>query len=494
MKILLILPGTYPYEIGGVSTWAHNLISNLKDFRFDVLSITDGVHLTPKFSIPSNVERIYLAGRKSNVSRNSRSREFMKDLREEFIPSLRLLLDYLLEMESCELAAEAVRRLQRLFVKHGLEQLFRHRETWSFFKGYFSGNGWLENMTIWELNHSIHLLADFLKPLETDLGRYDIVHSALAGFSGLIGIVQKLQYGASYILTEHAIYYRERIYDLAGCGNSYRRFWGMVFKRISELNYYWADKIITVSKFNMRWQKELGADERRIKIIPNGVDVNRFKPISETVDRWSVISVIRIDPLKDAINLIEAMNYVINEICEARCYIYGPITDHEYMDYCQKKINDLGLGDHVKFMGYISNPELAYNRGWVVVQPSISEGAPIAVIEAMACGKPVVATDVGGVSEILGDAGILVPPRNPKALARGIVKILSDEELAKKLGLKARMRALSRFPIQRVVREYMETYYELVRGHEVVEENEPRFRPKSFLKPHNGSDLSLDRS
>ena len=170
------------------------------------------------------------------------------------------------------------------------------------------------------------------------------------------------------------------------------------------------------------------------------------------------------------------------------------IRDSEYMDYCQKKINDLGLGDHVKFMGYISNPELAYNKGWVAVQPSISEGAPIAVIEAMACGKPVVATDVGGVSEILGDTGILVPPRNPKALARGIIRILSDEELAKELGLKARMRVLSRFPIQRVVREYRETYYELVRGHEVVEENKRDLDAKSFLKPHNDSDLSLDRS
>jgi len=494
LKILLILPGTYPYGIGGVSTWAHNLISNLKDFKFDILSITDGVHLTPKFSIPFNVERIYLVGRKSNVFRNNRSREFMRDLREEFIPSLRLLLDYLLEMESCELAAEAIYRLQRLFVQHGLERLFRHRETWSFFKGYFSGNGWLENMTIRELNHSIHLLVDLLKPLETDLGRYDIVHSALAGFSGLIGIVQKLQYGASYILTEHAIYYRERIYDLAGYGDSYRRFWSMAFRRISELNYHFADKIITVSKFNMRWQKELGADERRIKIIPNGVDVNRFKPISKTIDRWGVVSVIRIDPLKDVINLIEAMNYVVSEICEARCYIYGPIIDHEYMDYCEKRINDLGLGDHVKFMGYISNPELAYNKGWVVVQPSISEGAPIAVIEAMACGKPVVATDVGGVSEILGDTGILVPPRNPKALARGIIRILSDEELAKKLGLKARMRVLSRFPIQRVVREYRETYRELVRGHGMVKKMSRDLDAKSCLKPHNDSDLSLDQS
>ena len=88
-------------------------------------------------------------------------------------------------------------------------------------------------------------------------------------------------------------------------------FWGTVFKKVSELNYHWADKIVTVSKSNMRWQKELGADEEKIRIIPNGVDVDRFKPVSGKADRWGVVSVTRIDPLKDVINLIEAMSCLL---------------------------------------------------------------------------------------------------------------------------------------------------------------------------------------
>jgi len=88
----------------------------------------------------------------------------MRDLRKEFIPSLSLLLDYLLGKRSCELAAKAVCRLQRLFVKHGEEMLFRSGETWSFFKRYFSGKDWLGNMTIRELNHTIRLLRDLLSP------------------------------------------------------------------------------------------------------------------------------------------------------------------------------------------------------------------------------------------------------------------------------------------------------------------------------------------
>jgi len=207
-----------------------------------------------------------------------------------------------------------------------------------------------------------------------------------------------------------------------------------------------------------------------------------------------VVSVTRIDPLKDIINLIEAMNYVASEIPEVRCYIYGPAIDHRYMDQCEARVGDLGLKDHVKFMGYISNPEMAYNRGWVVVQPSMSEGAPIALIEAMACGKPVVATDVGGVSEVLGDAGILVPPRNPRALARGILKVLLDEELARGLGLRARMRVLRKFPIWRIVKEYREIYRELIRRHGVGGGIGRDLGVRSCLKPHSGSDLPLYQS
>ena len=167
MKVLLILPGTYPYRVGGVSTWAHNLISNLSDHKFDILSVVDGTNLTPKFTIPPNVERIYLVKVGSSNSRNNHSHEFMRDLREEFIPSLRLLLDYLLGRGSCELAAKAVCRLQRLFVKHGGETLFRSGETWSFFKRYFSGKDWLGNMTIRELNHTCLL---YTSPSPRDRG------------------------------------------------------------------------------------------------------------------------------------------------------------------------------------------------------------------------------------------------------------------------------------------------------------------------------------
>ena len=81
--------------------------------------MANGIDLTPKFTIPPNVERIYLVKVGSCNSRNNHSHEFMRDLREEFILSLRLLLDYLLERSLCELAAKAVCRLQRLFVRHG---------------------------------------------------------------------------------------------------------------------------------------------------------------------------------------------------------------------------------------------------------------------------------------------------------------------------------------------------------------------------------------
>ncbi len=78
----------------------------------------------------------------------------------------------------------------------------------------------------------------------------------------------------------------------------------------------------------------------------------------------------------------------------------------------------------------------------------------------MACGKPVVATDVGGVREAIGDCGIVVPARSPRKLAEGIMKLLKDEELARSLGERARRRVLSTFTFRRFIEDYRRVYIE----------------------------------
>jgi glycosyltransferase involved in cell wall biosynthesis len=115
-------------------------------------------------------------------------------------------------------------------------------------------------------------------------------------------------------------------------------------------------------------------------------------------------------------------------------------------------------------MGGTDEPEKAYNLADVVAFSSITEGFPYGVIEAMACGKAVVATDVGGVSEALEGCGLLVRSRSPRQLANAIIKLLKDEPLRKGFEAAAFKRVKEEFTLEKEVQQYRELYQELSPG------------------------------
>jgi glycosyltransferase involved in cell wall biosynthesis len=113
-------------------------------------------------------------------------------------------------------------------------------------------------------------------------------------------------------------------------------------------------------------------------------------------------------------------------------------------------------------MGGTKEPEKAYNLGDIVVFNGITEGFPFAVIEAMACGKPVIATAVGGVAEALEGCGVLVKSRDPETLGSEIVRLLNDEKRRSELGQAALLRARAEFSLTTSIYRYKALYEELV--------------------------------
>ena len=109
----------------------------------------------------------------------------------------------------------------------------------------------------------------------------------------------------------------------------------------------------------------------------------------------------------------------------------------------------------------MGSPVDAYHAGHVVLLTSISEGLPYTVLEAMATGRPVVATDVGGVGEAVGDAGLLVPPRNPSAMAAACVQLLANAEERRALGQAARARVVDLFTAKAAFQTYRRLYREV---------------------------------
>jgi glycosyltransferase involved in cell wall biosynthesis len=113
-------------------------------------------------------------------------------------------------------------------------------------------------------------------------------------------------------------------------------------------------------------------------------------------------------------------------------------------------------------MGNTSKPQEAFNSGDVVTLTSLAEGFPYSVIEAMACGKAIVATDVGGVSEALEGVGLLARSRHPKEIADGILNLLHDDLLRKKFEKAAIKKVFEKFTVSQSVEEFRKCYNELI--------------------------------
>ncbi len=313
---------------------------------------------------------------------------------------------------------------------------------------------------------AMQLLEHALRPFSHPPVQADVVHTVTNGLGALPAFAAKWRHGVPMIVTEHGVYMREQYLHLRRpefgwpVKDLYLRF----LRRLCTLGYHEADIITPGNIYNKRWEAELGADEARVRTVYNGVDPAVF-PVVDTEPEAPTISWAgRIDPFKDLITLLRAFSLVLREMPEARLRIFGsaPQGGEAYLEHCRAEAYDLGISKQATFEGRVPEIRDAYAAGHVVVLCSITEGFPYTLIEAMACGRPCVATNVGGVTEALGDdAGLVVPPRNPAALADACLKLLRDDGMRRKMGVAARERAIEHFTVDRAISAFDEMYTRL---------------------------------
>ena len=150
---------------------------------------------------------------------------------------------------------------------------------------------------------------------------------------------------------------------------------------------------------------------------------------------------------------------VVKEFPDATCFFAGR---GELLGQLKAEAAELGIEENVKFLGLRQDvPELLQELD-IFVLPSLSEGLPLSVLEAMAAGKPVVATDVGGIREAVIDehTGFLVPAEDPQALSEKILCLLRDRELASRFGEAGRKRVEQVFSLKTMIKGYEELYDE----------------------------------
>jgi len=204
------------------------------------------------------------------------------------------------------------------------------------------------------------------------------------------------------------------------------------------------------------------AVNRKISVIHVGVDIELFKPVSSgekylIKGEYRILTTARLHKYKGLTYLIEAMKIIKEEIPQAHLYILG--KGHEELTL-RDLVKKLKLGNAVTFLTTsIPNHEMPslYAECDVYAQPSLIEPYGIAVLEAMACGKPVVGTKVGGMRDTIseGETGFLVDPRDPQTLAKRIIK-LSDQKLCKEIGMNARKKVLEKFDWRFIASKYLE--------------------------------------
>ena len=189
-------------------------------------------------------------------------------------------------------------------------------------------------------------------------------------------------------------------------------------------------------------------DSSKIRLIPNGIDLKSYNPVQYdeleekykiTKDDVLIVSIARIVWLKGLEYAIEAILQVSKIINKSIKYmIIGPIQDYNYYSTLNKQIQRLGLQDNVIFTGHYADLSLklpALTRSDIFLVPSLHESFGMVVLEAMAMGKPIVASNIEGIACILEhmNTGILVNPTQPNEIANAITTLLFNPELCKKL-------------------------------------------------------------
>jgi glycosyltransferase involved in cell wall biosynthesis len=192
-------------------------------------------------------------------------------------------------------------------------------------------------------------------------------------------------------------------------------------------------------------QAVLGSRAARIRVIPNGVDAGRFSPHGPVTTRTAdplVVCVGRLDPARGADVAVAALALMTTPGVRLRL-----VGDGSERAQIEDQVGQLGLAGRVEMVGFRADPAPDLRAADVVVVPSRYDGMALVLLEAMACGAAIVATQVPG-SSALGAAGEIVPVEDPLAVARAIDGLLADPNRRRFLGVAARERVVAHYPLQ----------------------------------------------
>jgi len=286
--------------------------------------------------------------------------------------------------------------------------------------------------------------------------RVDVIHAHSIVPITTVGGIAKLILRKPLVVTIHESHF------IKGMSNPFYRI-------LAKLSLSLTDSIITVSKD--RYERAKGLVNKEIQLIPNSVDVKEFKPYKSNILREEynippnfkiILYVGRLAPVKGVIYLIRAIPEIAKINKDIRFILIGEGPEKEQL---LKEIQKMEIGNYVIFTGFKPNDQMPnyYNSADLVVLPSLIEATSISGLEAMACGKPLVCSSVGGLTEIIKDGynGFLCKSKDPKDLARAINKALNSD--ISRLGKNSRRLVEEKFTLKKITDKVLEVYKSVIK-------------------------------
>lgn len=510
--ICIITEGTYPYVMGGVSTWIAQIIESMPDLKFSVLNISASrkTQREIRYDLPKNLVGIHDSFIFDSAFGKPANLENLQDI---------FLFDYARPRQGKEvinkhaLTREKEEALLSLYRALSTGQRIEMDDIPALVQDFDSDEEFIETMahsySAWEVTKQLYsevgipglsfldyfwsFRAQYMpifNVLRASLPKARVYHAACTGYAGLLGARAAYESGRPLLLTEHGIYSRERRIELTKVNwlsssgesrflqlersrNWFRERWVALFRALSRAAYDNASKIISLYQGNSNIQISEGAPRDKVEIIPNGIITDTFKDIPRQRKAPGEILRVgfvgRVVNIKDIKTLLRAMSLLSAWKVPFQTTIVGPLDEEpEYVAECLDLLEKLNLHDKVFFVGPRRDLDKVYAEMDVVLLTSASEGFPYVILEANCAGLPVVATDVGACRDILtgigkedmalGPSGRITAVGSPEETAAELARFAHNPEALYTYGQTGRKRVLRYYDLRKIMSQYRDLY------------------------------------
>lgn len=459
MRICVICEGCYPFVAGGVSSWLHGLMRAMPQHEFVIWAIGAQEKQRGHFAyeLPKNVVElrdVYLDAMVNERPRvphryarlTAAQSAAVRELLQCGSPDWKVIFNLFHRSPMKNVGFLLSRKFLAL-----LEEICGRDYPYVGFTDYF-----------WAIRS---MFLPLLYLMGGSIPRADLYYAVSAGYAGVLGAMAHERTGMPFVLTEHGIYTREREEEILRTNwvpPHFKDLWINMFYMFTRCAYQSAVTVTSLFHRASLIQQEIGCDPVKCRVIPNGVDYDALRKIPAKAPNGliDIGAVVRLVPIKDIKTMLYAFSHVAAERSDVRLHIMGPTDeDEEYFEECQHIKQDMGL-DGVIFTGRVNIQEYMEKLDFTLLT-SISEGQPLAVLEAMAAGRPAVTTDVGccrelieGVDDGFGPAGICVPAMHQTALAEAVLTLCEDVERRRQYGENGRRRVSRMYRLPDMVERY----------------------------------------